>query len=64
MTDEEPEHLGDDAPGRRRRAERLRAKIDALRGGDRAPPRTPREFADRAASEQAEAARDRADDPD
>ena len=64
MTDDEPEHLGDDALARRRRAERLRAKIDALRGGERAPPRTPRDFADEAASEQAEAARDRPDDSD
>jgi hypothetical protein len=64
MTDEAPEQLGDDAPARRRRAERLRAKIDALRDGERAPPRTPREFADEAASEQAEAARDRPDDPE
>ena len=64
MTDDEPEHLGDDELARRRRAEGLRAKIDALRGGERAPPRTPRDFADEAASEQAEAARDRPDDSD
>jgi hypothetical protein len=53
----------DDEEARRLRAERLRAKIEALREGDPEPPQTPREFADRAAIEQARAARDRLDEP-
>ena len=58
MTDDD-----DDEQAQRVRAERLRAKIEALRKGDLAPPQTPREFADRAAIEQAQAARDRLDEP-
>jgi hypothetical protein len=53
----------DDEEARRRRAERVRAKIEALRAGDPPPPQTPREFADRAAIEQAQAARERLEEP-
>jgi hypothetical protein len=43
----------EDEETRRRRADELRERIDdALRG--RRPPRTPREFTDRAAAEAAE----------
>jgi hypothetical protein len=66
MTDADPEPRGDDdddEEARRLRAERLRARIEGIRGGNRAPPRTPREFADQAAIEQAKAARDRLDEP-
>jgi hypothetical protein len=54
MTDDpKPENDDDDAEARRRRAKRLHEKIDALRGGERPPPRTPREFVDREAEKQA-----------
>jgi hypothetical protein len=45
----------DDEPGRRR-ARRMREQIDAELHGERAP-RTPREFAERAAREAADEAR-------
>jgi hypothetical protein len=57
----------DDEAARRARAERIREQIAAEREGADRPPRTPREFAERAARETAreeERAREgREDDP-